>query len=125
MLNTKERHGVLTFLRYFCKVGVLPLQVDVDGWDIHPGVKSSWKKLACRVSFAVYFVNILYKNFGLLYALVFAPDTALHQLVLHMILAGGAAMISFWYYILYVQYPGTYAIFARMTLTANIIGSKK
>ena len=82
-------------------------------------------KLACGISFGIYFLNSLYKNLGLLYALVFAGETPLYQLVAHMIIASGGVLISLWYYILFVQYPGVYATFARMTLTASITRCRK
>ena len=112
------------FLGYFCKAGLLPLQVNVDSWEIRPEAKSLWKKWTCHVSFGVLLLNTLYKNGSLVYEFVFAQDTPLHQTVIHMVLAGASAMMSFSYYIQHVRFPGTFVKFAGMTLKANVTGSK-
>ena len=105
-------------------MGALPLEVKLDTWEINPGVQQSWKKLACRVSAGIFFAHTLYKNLSLLCALVFAWHTPLHQMVIHIILAATSAMYSFWYYILYIRYPGTFATYATMTLRATVTESK-
>ena len=113
-------------MRYFCKVGALPLQVKADSWEIQPGVKSPWKKLACGMAFVLFFGNTLYKNLSLLYGFLSTrDDIPLYQTVIHMILAGTANMMAFSSYVLYIQYPGTYATFAGMTLAGNVTGSKR
>ena len=68
--------------------------------------------------------NTVYKNLSLLYSVVSGQDTALYQMVIHMIMAAASATVSLWYYVLYIQYPGTYAAFAGMTLKATVTGSK-
>ena len=75
--------------------------------------------------FGVFGVHCLYKILGLLYAFAFAQDVVpLHQMIIHMILAGLAAMLLYYYYVLYIRYPGSFAAFARMTLSATTTGSK-
>ena len=123
MLNSKERQHVLACYRNFAKVGALPLQINVKRWDIDP-IKSTWKKLACRVNFGIFLAHALYKNLTLAHAFLFGQDVALYQLVVHMVLATSPAMLSFWYYVLFIQYPETYAAFAKMTLTATVTGGK-
>ena len=122
MLNQSDRHRVLKFIRLLCTVGLLPLEVDVDCWDIQPGVKSQWKRLVCWTSFAIFFAHMMYKVLSLAYAFAFMRCTPLHQMVLDMILAGPAAVLSLWYYILYVKYPGTNATLMRMTLRGTGMG---
>ena len=124
MLNIKERHHVLVFFRYFTIAGAFPLHVDVDSWEIQPGPKSSWKTLASRITFGIFLAHTLYKNWSLASALVSGRDIPLYQMVIHLILAGAAAMLSYWYYVLHIQYSGTYAAFVRTTLTATVTGSK-
>lgn len=124
MLNEKERHKVLTFLSYFYTVGMFPFEVDVASWELRPGVQSIWKKLASTVSFGTFLVHTLFKNLSLLYTLAFLPQTPLYQVIIHSWLALGSAMLSFWYYVLFIQYPGISATFMRMTLTATPAGGE-
>ena len=111
-------------MHYFCKVGALPLQVKADSREIQPGVKSPWKKLVCGMAFVLFFGNTLYKNLSLLHTFVSRQNTPLYQMVIHLILAGTANMMAFSYYVLYIQYPRTYVVFAGITLTGNVTGSK-
>lgn len=124
MLNREERQRVLAFYCYISKVVQLPFQINADCWDIRPGAQSWWKKLACWVCFGVLFTQSLYKILSLLHIFGFTRDTALHQIILHMILAGVSGIFSFHYYVLCIRYPRTYANYAKITLTATATGSK-
>ena len=125
MLNQRERHHVLKFFRYFSKLGVFPLQVNVGCWEIHSGFKSTWKKLACRATLGMFLAQTLYKNLSLAHVVAFGRDIPLHQMIIHMIIAAASVLMAFWYYVLHVQYRGAYAAFARVTLTATVTGSKR
>ena len=124
MLNTAERQHILRILRCYCTFGFLPLEVDADAWEIRPGVKSAWKILACHVSFGMFVANMVYKNIGLLHAFMFLRNVPLYHLVIHMVLASASAVISFWYYILYIRCPGISATFMRLTLTPDAAEGK-
>lgn len=120
MLNSKERQHVLACFRYFCKIGQLPLEVNVDRWEIHAGRKSTWKQLACRVNIGIFLALTMHKNVTLAYAFLLAQDIPLYQIVIHMVLAASSGMICFWYYVIFIRYPETYAAFVRVTLTASV-----
>ena len=124
MLNSTERQHVLAWYRFFSKVGALPVQVNVDCWKIRPGLTSAWKKLASRVSLGIFLTHALYKILTLAHAFMFGQDIPLYQLAIHIILAAISAMCSFWYYVLYIRYPDTFAAFARITLTAKVPGGE-
>ena len=122
MLNEKERRKVLSCLSYFCYLGLLPLRVDVDSWQILPGLTSAWKKLASALYFATFVAHSGYQNLSLMYALMFRQDTPLHHMIIHMTLAVGSAMVAFWYYVIYILYPEISAALTRMTLTGRVVG---
>ena len=124
MLNSKEKQHVLAWFRFFSKAGVLPLQINVDGWEVHPEQKLTWKKLACQVYLYIFLAHTLYKNLTLAHVFMFGQGVPLYQMVVHMVLAAASAMLSFWYYVLYIQYPETFAAFTRTTLTATATGGK-
>ena len=124
MLNEKERHRVVAFLRFFCTVAILPLDVDVDTWKLTSGARSARKKLSCGVSFGMFLAHTLYLNVSLVHVIAFMPDAPVHHMIIHMILAGGSVMMSFWYYVLFIQHPGVTASFISMTLTATAAGGK-
>ena len=124
MLNQRERHHVLKFLRRFCIVGVLPLKVDINSWEIHPYAQTSWKKSLCTVSFAIYCVHVVFQSLSLLHVVMFLRSTPLYQVILHMIMVSAYAGSSFWYYLLYIKYPGTNAAVVRMTLNGSVDGRR-
>ena len=124
MLNQTERQGVLRLLRTFCTVAFLPLEVDVNSWELHPYIRPLWKKLLCRVSFALYLLHILGQILSLVNALMFMRGTPLYQIIIHGILASSFAVTSFHYYFLYIKYPGVNAAVVEMSLTGSVAGRK-
>ena len=122
MLEQAERHRVLKHLSYFCSVGFLPLQVDVNSWEIHPGVRSNRKRNLCQISFAIYCSHGVFQALSLLRVVIFLRTTPLFQLILHMILVIAYAGTSFWYYLLYIKHPAIHAALVGMTLTGAVDG---
>ena len=47
------------------------------------------------------------------------------HLVIHLAFAAASPMLSFWYYVMYIQYAETFSAFARTTLTAKVTGGKQ
>ena len=124
MLDQAERYRILKFLRHLSTAAALPLQVDLSSWDIHSRLQPSWKRLLCRMSFAIYCLHAVCQILSLLHVLIFLQRTPLHQIITHMSLAFGYAVTAFWNYLLYVKYPEINAAIARMTLAGSVDGSK-
>ena len=124
MLEQAERHQVLKHLCYFRTVGFLPLEVDVNNWGIHPCVRSAWKRIIIRISFAIQCLHIVVQSLSLLCVVMFFRSTPLYQVILHMILASAYPVVGFWYYLLYIKYPETNAAVLRMTLTGSVDGCR-
>ena len=118
MLTLKERQEVLKWFRCFCTIGLLPMQVDVEGWKVRADTTTlSWASKAWYASFVA---HSLYKILNFIYTLLFFHGIPLHQMIIHGVLASAAADFSLWYYILYVKYPNENAALIRMTLTRTI-----
>ena len=122
MLNKRERHHVFTCLHYFYIVGLFPVEANLDSMEVHPGLKSGWKKLASHASCVILFAHALYKIGSLVHAFAFLQGTPLYQMLIHIILAGASATLLFWYYVLYIKSPGINAAFVTSTLTAAAAG---
>ena len=125
MLNQSELRNLLAFVRYLSNFCLLPLQVKGDCWEIREGAKSTWRKLACRTSFGIFSAHTLYKNLSLVFAFVSAADMPLHHMVIHLVLAGTSVMLTFWYYVLFIRYPGINATLSCMTLAGTVAASKR
>ena len=125
MLNQAERYRVLRFLRFFCIVGFLPVEVDLNSWEIHPCVRPWWKQLLCRISYVSYCLHGVYEVLSLLHVLMLSRGTPMYQIVIHMIIASVTAVFSFVYYLLYIKYTEVNAVVFRMTLTGSIVERKQ
>lgn len=125
MLSQAERYRLLRFLRFFCTVGFLPIEVDVNSWEIHPCIQPPWKRLLCRISFASYCFHGVYQILSLLYVFMFLRGTPMYQVVIHMVIAAVTTVLSFAYCLLYIKYPAVNAVVFRMTTTGSIVGRKR
>ena len=125
MLNKRERHHVLTWIHYFYTAGLFPVEANLDSMEVYPGLKSGWKKLGSQVSLGIFIAHTLYKIGSLVHAFLFLQGTPLHQMLIHITLAGGSAMVLFWYYVLYINSPGINAAFVTRTLNAAAAGGTK
>ena len=123
MLDQIERYRVLKHRFYLCTVGFLPTEIDISSWEIHPSVRSAWKRILCRISYATYCLHGVFQALNILRVFMSFQSTPLYQVVLHTILVYTYAITSFWYYLLYVKNPGTNAAVVRMTLTGSVDGS--
>ena len=124
MLNQNQLHHVTIFLKYLAEWCLVPLQVNADCREIRQRGNSSWKNLACLISYGFFVLHSLYKILSLAHGFVITDqEIPLHQTILHMALAGGGAMTTFWFYLFYIEYPGAFAIYASLTLAAKETGS--
>ena len=125
MLDQSERYRVLKSLRHFCTAGFLPLDVDLNSWEIQPCIQPRWKRLLCQISFAIYCSHTVCTSLRLLHVLIFLPDTPMYQIVIHMILASAYAATSFIYYLLFIKDPKINAAVFGMTLNGSTVGRKR
>ena len=86
MFSPAERHLGLRFLRRFCVVGFLPLEVDMNSWKIRPCIQPRWKRLLCKISVGIYCSHTVCRAMRLLYVLVFVRGTLMYQIVIHPVL---------------------------------------
>ena len=119
MLNTAERFEVLRMIRFWCKVGLFPIKVNLATWELLP-VRAKWR---CHFWFFLLALHALYKLVGLAYWL--KVGIPLHQAVVHAVLAIAAPVYSYWYYVLYIKYPHLFGVYLNMTLTGNKGGKLK
>ena len=120
MLSLKERQQVLKFYRLVSIVGLFPVSVDPEKWEIRSGYGSKWKFFACTVSISLFGAHAAYKCASLLYAFNLYPAVPLYKLVIHAILAIAALIFAFWYYIMHVKDGHLSSQFAVLILTAGI-----
>ena len=125
MLDQAERFRLLRYLRLFCTIGFLPLEVDVNTCEIHPCFQPRWKRRLCQVSFTICCSHQVCTILRLLNVLMFARGTPMYQIVIHIILTSIYAVISLMYYLSYVKEPDINAAVFRMTLTGCIAGRKR
>ena len=122
MLNSKERQKILTFFRFFSIINLFPVQVDLQKWDIRPVCGSSWKFLACMVSYSTFVAHSLYKILSFVHASRFFSSIPLHQMLLHVQYVGVSFTLALWYYLLYIKHGEVHAQVAKLTLKAEITG---
>jgi hypothetical protein len=66
MMNQRERYNALKLLRSSCKVGLLPLQVDLTSWQLK--ARLTEKKWICFASYYSFLLYAMYKSGSLIYA---------------------------------------------------------
>ena len=72
MLSLQERRRVLAFLGYFCKLNLLPLDVDGHTGEVRQRAGTAWKGWIPLMSFALFTAHAFYKT--RLYALFCTSD---------------------------------------------------
>lgn len=103
MLNKKERRQVLLFLNYCTTFCLLPVQVDVQSWNVRPGTDTKWRARVCNGSYALFIAHASFKAISLLYVLYFCSHVPLHQLLIHGQVAWAGVMFGYWYFLLYIE----------------------
>ena len=124
MLNSKERHRVLLFLRHCSILCLFPIEVDVRTWKVRHRADTTWKTWACKGSYVLFIAHSSYKATSLLHTLLFGYNVPLHQVLLHGVVASAAVMLAYWYYVLYIQCADVNAELVRTTLQDKIVGGK-
>ena len=116
MLNKAERFEVLRMIRFWCKIGFLPMEVNLSTWELLPHAKkrTTWK---CYFLFLLYAMNGLYKLIALVYWL--KVGVPIHEAVIHAVLAVVPTVYCYWYYFLYFKNPRLFGMYLKMTLTGN------
>ena len=119
MLNKAERFQVLRMIRFWCKLGWLPVEVDLSKWEMRPRA-STWK---CHFCFFVYAVHTFYKLCASVYWLNIGVP--LHEAVIQLILTVTMVVTVYWYYVVYIKNPQFFGFYLSMTLTGKQIGKWK
>ena len=120
MLSLKERQQVLKFYRLVSIVGLFPVSVDPEKWEIRSGCGSKWKFLASIVSLTLFGVHAAYKCLSLLYAFHLYPTTPLYKLLIHAEFVMTSVIFAFWGYIMYVKDGHLHSQLAGLIVTARI-----
>ena len=119
MLNLKERHWVLVFLRYCSICCQLPITVDPTSWEVRAATGSKWIGWVSTGLYASFVVHALSKLWSLLNSLFFSTGIPLHQIMIHFDVVSTAVMTVSWYYVLYIKHTNVTTGFAKITLTGG------
>ena len=119
MLNKGEKFEFLRLFRFWCKVGLLPVQVNLSTWEIRPHANklTIW---ICHLWYYLFVLNSLYKAVALVYWL--KVGIPLHQAIVHGVLAAGFFVCIYSYYVMFIKYRRLFGVYLSMTLTGNEIG---
>ena len=119
MLSLKERQEILKIYRLVSILGLFPVSVDPEKWEIRSGCGSKWKSLVCTLSVSLFGAHAAYKCASLLYAFNLYPPVPLYKLVIHADLAIATLIFAFWYYIMYVKDGSLHSQLAGLILTTG------
>ena len=122
MLNKAERFKILKFIGNCCNIGYLPAVVNLSSWHLQHSTtgRRKWPSLTF---FGISVLHCLYKIAMLIGVYFTQKQTPLHELIIHAMVALGPPFVFFWYYLLFIKYPGAFSCFFHLTLTGNIGGN--
>ena len=122
MLNLKERHKVLVFLRRSYRLILCPTQVDTQTWKLRPGMHSRRMAWIGYMNYGLYLAHALYKVLALVYSSLVLTGVPLYQLLIHAMLAAAGVMCAYFYQVMHLRSAHENASFVRMTLTGDLVG---
>ena len=106
MLTFKDYRFNFFLLRVISALKILPVDVDEKNGILK--VPSLWKRCISFGFFGLFIIHGCYVNLRLVEALLYSEETARHHLVFHVNMSLVSILISGWYVVCFVVYPGTF-----------------
>ena len=70
--------------------------------------------------YGLFIAHVVYKIVSLVYGFLFLRNLIpLHQVMIHLAVTAPAAMVVFWYYTIFIQYPNIFLDVMKISLTAS------
>ena len=114
MLSEKERKQVLLSIRR--AYAFHPITVDMERQEFRCSAPL-WKRILCKISYACFLFQTIFKTLSLAYSLVFKEDeTEVVLFMIHLTSVCGLLVASWTYYLLFIRYPEVHAAVVNFSL---------
>ena len=118
MLTLEERIRVAISTSYLFRICSLPATIDAKTGRFCPGSGTIWTDWACKMFYSLFTAHTAYKISSLVFGLLFSQNKIpLHQIIIHLTVAAVPVMIVFWYYWIFINYPGIFLGIMEISLT--------